>query len=160
MDIKASVANTGRGLERLRVVLGAIGPGDLERPTSAGWRVVAMLGHLAYWDEWVAARWRRRLAHGVFLDFPDEMADMVNLAAEPLWHSLRREDAVDLAMRAAVAVTAVIVTLPEEAVEDALRTGRQSMVDRSLHWGPHLDDIERALATAGKDAGYWSRGRR
>lgn len=160
MDAKASVANTGRGLERVRVVLGTIDPGDLERPTSAGWRVVAMLGHLAYWDEWVAARWRRRLAQGVFLDFPDEMADMVNSAAEPLWHSLRREDAVDLAMRAAVAVTAVIVTLPDEAVEDALRTGRQSMVDRSLHWGPHLDDIERALATADKDSGYWSRGRR
>lgn len=160
MDPKTPVANTGRCLERLRAVLGAMAPADLERSTSAGWRVVAMLGHLAYWDEWVAARWRRRLAEGSFLDVPDDMTDLVNLASEPLWHALRRDDVVELTLRAAVGVTSVIVALPDEIVAEALRGGRQAMVDRSLHWGPHLDDIERTIALAGKDAGYWSRIRR
>jgi hypothetical protein len=157
MEASEAVERTRQGLGRLLDVVQRLHADDLERTTSAGWRVVATLGHLAYWDEFVAARLRRRLAMGRFLELPDELQDLVNAASEPLWHALRRDRVVDLAVSAAKSVASLIESLPEEVVRQAIDTGRTAMVDRSIHWAPHLDEIVAATSdpTGQQKGSYW-----
>jgi hypothetical protein len=38
-----------------------------------------------------------------------------------------------------------IEALPEKAVAVALETNRPALLERILHWGPHLDQIESAI---------------
>ena len=157
MNASEAVERTRRELERFVDVVHRLHSDDLERTTSAGWRVVATLGHLAYWDEFVAVRLRRRLAVGRFLELPDDLPDLVNAASEPLWHALRRDQVVTLALDAAQSVASFIESLPEEVVQQAIDTGRPAMADRSMHWGPHLDEIEAATAESGgsQKRSYW-----
>ena len=35
----------------------------------------------------------------------------------------------------------LIEELPPAALDDAIRTGRERMIDRSVHWNAHLDEI-------------------
>jgi hypothetical protein len=49
-----------------------------------------------------------------------------------------------MVVEAADAVTDLIRNLPRTALIEALNTDRAAMVDRSLHWDPHLDEIEEA----------------
>ena len=114
--------------------------------TGSGWTVAATLAHLAFYDDWVAARWRRRLAEGRFQDLPDDITDLANSAAERGWHVVPGLLAMQIAREAATAVVGLLEELPRAALEDAVATDRPAMIDRSVHWDPHLEEIQRALA--------------
>lgn len=43
---------------------------------------------------------------------------------------------------AAESLTKLIEHLPSNAVADAVATGRSAMVDRSVHWDPHLGEMK------------------
>lgn len=131
--------------ERLHGLVARLGDDVLRRPLAAGWTVAA-LAHLAFWDRWVAARWEHYDRTGTLEDLPDGIADLANAAALPLWLALPPREATALALAAAEETDCRIAALPAAAVAHALTTGRPVMVDRSLHRGPHLDEIERALA--------------
>jgi hypothetical protein len=93
----------------------------------------------------VAERWQRWLAVGHFQDLPDDITDLVNEAALRGWRAIRSELAVSVALQAAESLTNIIEHLPPNAVADAVATGRSAMIDRSVHWDPHLDEIEDSL---------------
>ena len=141
----ALVASTTSGLLRLRTVLEGLTEADLETRPAAGWGVAATLVHLAFYDDWVAERWRRWLAAGRFQDLPDDISELVNSSGERGWGAADPIRARDAALEAAHAVTRLIGDLPPTAREDAIRTGRERMLDRSVHWDAHLDEIEALL---------------
>jgi hypothetical protein len=120
---------------------------EFARLTPSGWTISATLAHLSFWDDWVAERWRRWLTVGHFDEFPDEVMDLVNAAAIRVWTLVPPQRAKSAVLEAAEQVAALIGRLPEAALEDALATGRAAMIDRSLHWVPHMDEVREARET-------------
>jgi len=51
-------------------------------------------------------------------------------------------ETVRLCLDAATSVTRFIEGLPPQQITAALQTGRLAMVNRTLHWHPHLDELE------------------
>jgi DinB superfamily len=148
------LANTKAGVARLRAVLRGLSDAELGMSPGSGWSVAATLAHLAFYDDWVAERWRRWLEVEAFQDLPDDITELVNASGERGWATAEPRLARTAAVEAADAVTKLIEGLPSAALEDAIRTGRERMLDRSVHWNAHLDEIEATLAagtTAGAD---------
>jgi hypothetical protein len=54
------------------------------------------------------------------------------------------------ALEGAEAVTKLIEELPPAALEDAILTGRDRLIDRSPHWNAHLDEIGPPSAGEGR----------
>jgi hypothetical protein len=142
-------------LARLRDIVGRLSPADLDRPTApaedGGWTIGQTLGHLTFWDRFLHSRWRAALAAGpgqqpIFL--PDELADLINGGLPPTWAAFATaagEAAIDDALEAAEQTNRLVAGLPPETPVAAILAGRPSLLDRSIHRGQHLDQIERAL---------------
>lgn len=139
------LARTRRSLVRLKDQAGSLDLPALKQITASGWSVAATLAHLAFYDDWVAARWRDRLETGAFQDLPANITDLANRAGARGWQRVNPDEVVALAQTAATEVAMLLETLPREALEDAIASGRPAMIDRSAHWEPHLDEIEKAL---------------
>jgi hypothetical protein len=138
------LANTRRCLARFESVVGSLDRVEPALKTTSGWTIAGTLGHLAFWDDWVRARWTYWLGGGGFHDLPDDLTDLVNAAGQRAWEAIRPDRAKSVALEAAQSVVQVLDQLPTLALQDALSTGRFAMVDRSIHWEPHLNEIETA----------------
>lgn len=143
-DIDDLLAGTGRSHRRLLAVVSELDESALACRTASGWTVATTLAHLAFYDDWVSERWRRYLAAGAFQDLPDDITELVNAAGERGWQVVDPVRARGIVIEAADAVTDLIRHLPRSALVEALSTGRAALVDRSLHWDPHLDQIEQS----------------
>jgi len=75
----------------------------------------------------------------------DPVFDIINEAALEQWRALPPRLAADQAVATAEAVAARIAGLSAAAVDAAVTTGRHFMVDRTIHWMPHLREIDRVL---------------
>ena len=135
---------TVHGLRRMQTLVTSLSDDSLHRVLANGWTVAATLAHLAFWDHWVEARWDHFSRTGSFHDLPDDIADLVNEAAMAEWHALPPRETVRLCLDAAVSVTHRIERLSSPHISAAVETGRLAMVDRTLHWYPHVDEIDRA----------------
>jgi Mycothiol maleylpyruvate isomerase N-terminal domain len=138
------VESNARSRERLER-LSERGDVELAVQLPGGWTVAVVFAHLAFWDGWAGARWDQYERDGSFEDLPGSLQELANRAAMPQWLALPPRRALTLAMEAAERLDARLEKLPDEAIARVLETGRQVMVDRSLHRGPHLDEIEQAL---------------
>jgi hypothetical protein len=143
--LRATHASLKRLLCRLDE-LDALDDDVMKTCTGSGWTLAATLVHLAFYDDWVATRWRRRLAEGRFQDLPDDITELANAAGERGWHGVPPAESKRMARAAAMAVTTLLDGLPGDALEDAVLTDRPAMIDRSRHWDPHIEEIDRALA--------------
>ncbi len=133
------------GLRRLAALAGRVGLGGAPERLRGGWTAPAVLAHLAFWDRFVIARWDRYESVGTLEPLPGFYQDLVNDSALPLWLALGPATAAGQAVEAATACCERIASLPPAAVETALSSGREWMLDRSHHWAPHLDELEAAL---------------
>ncbi len=140
---------------RLVSVVGRLTRQDLARPTSASeegsWTIGQTLAHLAFWDRFLASRWRAALAAGPGAEpsfLPGELPDLLNSALEPMMAELAGSPGgglLDEVVAAAEAVDALISRLPAETPIARLLADRPSCLDRSVHRAVHLDAIERGL---------------
>jgi hypothetical protein len=142
---RAYLTRNAMELRRLRALGSRLLAGDLTPQLTGGWTPSAVLAHLAFWDRLVLARWNLYFRDGVIETLPDTHTDLVNAAGMPLWLDLPREAAVAEAIEAADQVVERITTLSPAAVDVALATGRQAMLDRTFHWTPHLDELAGVL---------------
>lgn len=149
---RSYVARNAASLARLRDVLGGLSAADLARSTGDGeWTIGQIIGHLTFWDRFLAGRWRAALAGGAgeqpsFL--PHELADLLNDGLPPTWNAFANaagEAVVAEALAAAVEVDAIIAGLPESTPIDAVLTDRPALLDRSIHRAAHLDQIKTVL---------------
>jgi hypothetical protein len=137
----------GEGLDQLRAVVGRLRDSELALPVgSGGWTVSSALAHVAFWDNVVVERWKEFDQRGAFTDMGDPVLDIVNAAALEQWRALPLWLAADQALASAEAVTARIAGLSAAAMEAAVTTRRLFMLDRTIHWAPHLAEIDRALS--------------
>jgi hypothetical protein len=140
-------------LGRLRDFLGRLAPADLAWPVGDGaWTVGQVLGHMAFWDRFLAARWRAALAVGPAAQptyLPHEVSDMLNDGLPPAWARLASEAgraAIDEALAAAEEVDRIVAGLPAESPTESILGERPALVDRSIHRAEHLEALERAMA--------------
>jgi hypothetical protein len=114
-----------------------------------------VLGHLAFWDRFLAARWRAALAAGPGeqpASLPHELADMLNDGLPPTWGAMAAgagRVTIGDALAAAEAVDGIIARLPVETPVEAILAERPALLDRSIHRLEHLAAIDLALTHGG-----------
>ena len=112
------------------------------------WTVGSLLGHLAFWDRLVEARWQyaRQTGMATPIGLDDELPDLINAAAIPGWRVLDPRRAATLVVTAAEDLDSLIAGLPTGSVDGVLAEGRPRLLDRSLHRAEHIAMIEGRLA--------------
>ena len=147
------VERNAASLARLRGLLGQLALADLARPVGDGsWTVGQVLGHMAFWDRFLAARWRTALAVGPAAQpaqMPHEVSDMLNDGLAPTWARFASEAGravIDDTLAAAEEVDRIIAGLPAESPIASILDQRPALIDRSIHRTEHLDALEAALA--------------
>jgi hypothetical protein len=129
-------------LVRLRRVAQSVTDAELTRHIENGWTVSATFGHIAFWDRQRLELLRYWAAGGeVDCVYP---GDVFNAALLPLLMAAPPRETVNSAVQAAEALTGYLESLPDEAVAGILARPHPPPLDRSPHWGHHLDQIERA----------------
>ena len=132
------------GLERLRR-LTALSESELARDTGDGWTVATVLGHLAFFDRMLLLRWDTYERDGGFAELTPNHFELINHAGAGDWSALTPQTAAARCVEAAERAVARIDALSEEAVAVALETNRVALIERMLHWYPHLSQIEGAI---------------
>jgi hypothetical protein len=132
---------------RLADLASRLGADELALEVDNTWTVGALLGHLAFWDGLVAARWRHAEASGnaTPIGLDDELPDLINSSAIPAWRLIDPRRLGALVVSAATDVDALIASLPAASVEGALAEGRPRLLDRSLHREEHIATVEARL---------------
>jgi hypothetical protein len=143
--------------ELLERLLGGLSAADLATPAGDGrWTVGQMVGHLAFWDRFLAMRWRAALAAGPGSQpswFGHDLADLLNTALPASWQVLASaapDRLVADAIAAARDVDAVIAGLPPETPVTAILAERPALLDRSRHRSEHLAAIEGVVGAQGR----------
>ena len=132
------------GLEKLRR-LTSLSDAELAKDTGDGWTVTTVLGHMAFFDRMLLMRWDTYEKDGVFAEMTPNHFDMINYAGAGDWSSLPPRRAAATCIEAAERAVERIDALPERAVSVAHETNRVALLERILHWYPHLEQIERAI---------------
>jgi hypothetical protein len=153
---RSFVQRNAASRRRLAVVVGRLTPAGLALRVGDGdWTVGQVLGHLAFWDRFLAARWRAALASGPGeqpTHLPDELAGLLNEALTPDRNALAADAgsaAVQETLAAAQAVDGIIAGLPAATPVEAILAERPALLDRSIHRLEHLAAIDLALTHGG-----------
>jgi hypothetical protein len=146
-------ARNEASLARLREFVGGLSAADLALSSGEGsWTVGQTLGHLAFWDRFLEARWRAAVAAepgGQPTFLPHELADLINDGLPPTWlafASSSPEAAMAETLEAAQAVDRLIAGLPETAPVEAVLADRPALLDRSIHRLEHLEELQKVIA--------------
>jgi riboflavin biosynthesis pyrimidine reductase len=149
---RAYLDRNASSLARLRGVLGGLTAADLARSAGDGeWTIGQIIGHLTFWDRFLAARWRAALAGGPGEQpsyMPHELADLLNDGLPPTWNAFASTpgDAVSAeALAAAEEVDGIIAALPDLMPIASILNERPALLDRSSHRLSHVGQIERVL---------------
>jgi uncharacterized damage-inducible protein DinB len=149
---RSYLARNEASLARLRGVLAGLSAADLARSAGQGeWSVGQVIGHLTFWDRFLAARWRAALAGGAGEQpsyLPHELADLLNDGLPPTWKAFgatAAEAVIAEAIAAAEEVDGIIAALPESTPVVAILNERPALLDRSIHRIAHLDQIQLGL---------------
>jgi hypothetical protein len=141
---------------RLRSVLSSLTAVDLAESAGEGqWTVGQVIGHLAFWDRFLAGRWRAALASGPGGQpsyLPHELADLLNDGLPATWNAFAATSAdavIAEALAAAEESDSIIGGLPDSTPIDAILAERPALLDRSIHRASHFVEIECA---AGRQA--------
>ena len=138
--------NNDRSRRRLMDVVKGLSETDLAKVIDGEWTVAAELGHLAFWDRLLLARWTEALASDRDgpMALPTGLPDMINKAGIHDWTRIPGHLAVTGAIEAAERTDAFIAGLAPEKIAAAIAADHRNQVDRSRHRGEHLDTIEQA----------------
>ena len=132
------------GLERLRR-LTSLSDAELAKDTGDGWTVATVLGHMAFFDRLLLLRWDTYEKDWVFAELTPNHFDLINYAGAGDWSSLPPRNAAARCIEAAERAVERIDALPEGAVAVARETNRLALLERMLHWYPHLEQIQSAI---------------
>jgi hypothetical protein len=132
------------GLDRLRR-LTSLSDAELAKDAGDGWTVSTVLGHMAFFDRMLPQRWDIYEKDGAFAEMIPRHFDLINDAGAADWSAIPPRSTVAKCIEAAEGAVARIDALPDKAVAVALETNRMALLDRTLHWNPHLDQIGKAI---------------
>jgi hypothetical protein len=154
MTDRSYVERNRAGRESLKKLLAGLTPADLLLETEpGGWTVGQALGHLGFWDRFMATRWRAALAKGPEArpaDMPNDVADLLNEALAPIWQAMTAQAPQALiaeTLAAAEDIDGVVAALPPGAPVAEILATYPRQLERSSHRQDHLAAVERVLAT-------------
>ena len=130
---------------RLKAILDRLTGEDFTRSTSSGWTVIALLAHMAFWDQRMLVLLRRWKERGVDVSPVD--AAMINDASLPLWKAVDPQAAAELCLSSARAIDAELESLSPELVAQIEASSNHFRFNRGLHRAEHLNAIEAILKT-------------
>jgi len=139
--------------ERLQSVVDKLTDTDMARPLGDGWTVSAALGHLAFWDQRWAEKFREwdrtRTVRIPFATWhtgegPAVDVNAVNDAMLPWWRAREFQEVRSDVVAAAEAVDRAVEALSDPVLEQLLALRPRTAI-RAVHRREHLAQIERAL---------------
>jgi hypothetical protein len=135
---------------RLRALAGRLSDDDLAFLLDPPWTTSALFAHIAFWDRFVLGRWTRAGTSGSRLPdrLDDTPQDLINDAALPAWLAMPARIAVAECLASADAIDDLLSAVAPDVIEELVTTGRERLVDRSLHRGDHLRALEAAFPSA------------
>lgn len=143
-------------LDRLRQLSAGLDPADLMRETEkGGWTIGHVLGHLAFWDRFMASRWKAALQKGSSArpaDMPHDLADLLNDALAPTWQAMAAQAPEALAVEvlaAAEEIDGIVASLPPDVPVAEIQASLPRQLDRSLHRLDHIGQVEKAWPRKG-----------
>ena len=133
--------------QRLATLVRGLSEADLARSTHYGWKVAALLAHLAFWDQRMVVILKRWKEEG-FDPSPIDAA-AVNDALTVICHALEPRTAIELALSAAEQIDAEPETLTRDSAEHNEAHIQSTLtplrIKRSLLRDGHINDIELLL---------------
>ena len=144
MPVSREIAESNRSQRaRLTKLVQSIDEAGLQTRLPNGWTVAGALGHLAFWDRQRLCLIRRWAAGDIRSGAYD--SDVFNDAVQPLLEMIAPERVAAAAMQAAQEIDALLLEMPDEAIDATLARPDAPHLDRGEHRRHHLDRIEDAL---------------
>lgn len=141
------VDRNNRSRERLQALAGSLDERSVGSSGEGEWNVPTILGHVAFFDRLMLARWHAAISAGK--DSPgglaDGVSDLINEAGPDLWGSMPIPVAAAAALRASAVIDGYLADVDPAVVARAIAEDRAAVVDRSIHRNQHLDEIDRLL---------------
>jgi hypothetical protein len=138
---KTYIADNNRERERLIKLVNEITDKELELVIyKEGWTIAAMLGHLAFWDNYALALLKRWKRDGVKPSLHEW--NEINDALLPLVLNIPPRKAAELAVASAKATDYEIEQSTPEFLKAVEALKEPFRLNRSIHRKMHLDEIE------------------
>jgi hypothetical protein len=115
---------------------------ELQHPVGEHWTVAVALAHLAFWDRRVLATLDATESAGKLVAV--ELNVIVNDISLPLWEAIPPREAASLAIETAAKLDQRLESFPPDLLEQVFDFN-QRYVNRYLHRGEHLDEVDAAL---------------
>jgi hypothetical protein len=148
MPVSPGFAESNRTqTERLRRLIPQLTPAKLAVRLPNGWTVAGVLAHIAFWDRQRLCM-MRRLAAGIACNGAYD-GEVFNAALQPMLELIPPERVAAFALQTAEEIDAFLLEVSDELIQAALARPDAPNLNRGLHRGYHLDQIETALAKTG-----------
>jgi uncharacterized damage-inducible protein DinB len=127
---------------RIRALAERLSDEELQHPVGEHWTVAITLAHLAFWDRRVMFVLEVTEREGK-LNTP-QIDIVVNDLLLPFWAAIPPRQAARLAIETAQALDKRLEEYPAALLEE-IYTFNKRWIDRTLHRGDHLDEVEAAV---------------
>lgn len=128
--------------QRIRDLASRLSDAELQQRVGEHWTVAIALAHLAFWDRRVLYVLDRTERDRTL--FIPQIDIFVNDLSLPLWAAIPPREAARIAIETAEELDARLERYDPALLEEICAYNRR-WVERALHRGEHLDEVDRAL---------------
>jgi hypothetical protein len=127
---------------RIRALAAGLSDAEMQHPVGEHWTVAIALAHIAFWDRRVLYVLDMTERDGKL--FIPQIDIFVNDLSLPLWAAIPPREAARLAIESAEELDRRLEAFAPALLEE-IQAYNKRWVDRSLHRGEHLDEVDAAL---------------
>ncbi len=127
---------------RIRALAERLSDEELQHPVGEHWTVAITLAHLAFWDRRVMFVLDETERQGKL--YTPQIDIVVNDLLLPFWAAIPPRQAARLGLETAQALDKRLEEYPAGLLEE-IYTFNKRWIDRSIHRGDHLDEVEAAV---------------
>jgi hypothetical protein len=127
---------------RIRALVASLSDAEMQHPVGEHWTVAIALAHIAFWDRRVMYVLDMTERDGKL--FIPEIDIFVNDLSLPLWAAIPPREAARIAIESAGDLDRRLEAFSPALLEE-IQAYNKRWVDRSLHRGEHLDEVDAAL---------------
>ena len=128
---------------RIRALVAGLSDEQMRHPVGEYWTVAIALAHIAFWDRRVLYVLDMTERDGEL--FIPEIDIFVNDLSLPLWAAIPPREAARIAIESAEELDRRLEAFSPALLEE-IQAYNKRWVDRSLHRGEHLDEVDAALS--------------
>jgi len=145
MTLDRSFVESNRAsTNRIRALVARLSDEEMQHQVGEHWTVAIALAHLAFWDRRVMYVLDRTESDGAV--FEPDIDIYVNDLSLPLWAAIPPGAAARIAIESAEALDRRLEDFSPALLEE-IYASHKRWVERVLHRGEHLDEVDAALAS-------------